>query len=90
MQSLTRNPRKQKEGVVTSNKMKKTVTVVVSQKIRHPRFGKIIERRSKYYAHDESDEIQVGQTVKIMETRPLSKTKRWTVVEVQGSQEVVS
>lgn len=74
--------RKQNIGVVISNKMQKTVTVRVTNKMRHPRFGKVIERSRKFYAHDESDKIEVGQKVRIQEIRPLSKMKRWRVVEV--------
>lgn len=77
-----RNQRKQNIGVVISNKMDKTVVVKVSRKIRHKEYGKIIERSKKYYAQDDSDAIEIGQKVRIMETRPLSKLKRWRVVEV--------
>lgn len=77
-----RSNRKENIGVVISNKMDKTVVVRVSRKIRHKEYGKIIERSKKYYAQDDSDAIEVGQKVRIMETRPLSKLKRWRVVEV--------
>jgi len=77
-----RNNRKENIGVVISNKMDRTVVVRVSRKIRHEKYGKVIERTKKYYAHDDSDAVQEGQTVRIMETRPLSKLKRWRVVEV--------
>lgn len=80
--SATRGNRKENIGVVISNKMNKTVTVKVTRKMRHPKYGKVIERSKKYYAHDDSDTIELGQTVRIMETRPLSKLKRWRVVEV--------
>lgn len=73
--------RKLKKGVVISNKMQKTVVVRVDRTIRHPRYEKIIVRSKKYYAHDESNKLQTGDTVTIMETRPLSKLKRWRVVE---------
>ena len=82
MEQEARNSRKVKKGVVISNKMDKTVVVRVSRKIRHEKYGKVIERTKKYYAHDDSDAVQEGQTVRIMETRPLSKLKRWRVVEV--------
>lgn len=78
----TRGRRKENIGVVISNKMDKTVTVKVTRKMRHPKYEKVIERSKKYYAHDESNELSVGQKVRIMETRPLSKLKRWRVVEV--------
>ncbi|HSX12984.1 MAG TPA: 30S ribosomal protein S17 [Chlamydiales bacterium] len=76
-----RNNRKELVGVVISNKMEKTVTVKVSYKMRHPKYQKVIERSNKYYAHDESDALEIGQKVRMMETRPLSKLKRWRVVE---------
>ena len=81
-QETSRGRRKVNIGVVVSNKMDKTVTVKVTKKLRHPKYGKVINRSKKYYAHDESDTIEMGQTVRIMETRPLSKLKRWRVVEV--------
>lgn len=74
--------RKVKEGIVVSNKMKKTVTVRVERVIKHPQFDKVITRSKRYYAHHDLDEIKEGSRVKIMETRPLSKLKRWKVVEV--------
>lgn len=80
--SADRGRRKTTEGIVISNKMDKTVTVKVTRKMRHEKYGKVIERSKKFYAHDESDAIEVGQKVRIMETRPLSKLKRWRVVEV--------
>lgn len=73
---------KVREGVVVSNKMAKTVTVQVVRTFQHPTFNKVITRGKKYYAHVEGQEIQVGQRVKIVETRPLSKLKRWRVVSV--------
>ena len=76
--------RKVREGVVVSNKMQKTVTVRVERTLRHPEFHKVISRAKKYYAHSEDASIQIGQRVKIEETRPLSKLKRWRVVEVVG------
>ncbi len=74
--------RKQREGVVLSNKMQKTVTVQVERTVQHPDFDKHIKRAKKYYAHVENQDIQIGQRVRIEETRPLSKLKRWRVVEV--------
>ena len=74
--------RKENVGVIISNKMAKTVTVQVSRKMRHPKYGKVIERSKKLYAHDETDALEIGQKVRIVETRPLSKLKRWRVVEV--------
>ncbi len=78
----TRGKRKENIGVVISNKMDKTVVVTVSRKMRHAKYGKVVERTKKYYAHDDSDAVTVGQKVRIVETRPLSKLKRWRVVEV--------
>ena len=76
-----RGKRKENIGVVVSNKMDKTVTVEVKRKMRHPRYQKVFERSNKYYAHDESNALAIGQKVRIVETRPLSKLKRWRVVE---------
>lgn len=81
MTDQRKNNRKELVGVVISNKMEKTVTVKVSYKMRHPKYQKVIERSNKYYAHDESDALEIGQKVRMMETRPLSKMKRWRVVE---------
>ena len=78
---MTRNNRKVLEGVVVSDKMDKTVAVLVSWKVRHEKYEKLVEKRKKYYAHDPSNEFQVGQKVKIMECRPLSKLKRWRVTK---------
>lgn len=77
-----RNHRKELVGVVVSNKMDKTVAVEVTRKMRHPKYGKVFERSQKVYAHDETDELQMGQKVRLVETRPLSKLKRWRVVGV--------
>jgi small subunit ribosomal protein S17 len=74
--------RKVREGVVVSTKMQKTITVKVERTIRHPEFDKVVTRAKKYYAHNENPDVQVGQKVRIVETRPLSKLKRWRVVEV--------
>jgi small subunit ribosomal protein S17 len=77
-----RNLRKEKIGIVVSDKMDKTIIVKVSRQIVHPQYGKIIRQNKKYYAHDEKDECSIGDTVRILETRPLSKTKRWRVGEI--------
>ena len=77
-----RASRKENVGVVISNKMAKTVTVEITRKMRHPKYGKVFERSKKLYAHDETSALQIGQKVRIVETRPLSKLKRWRVVEV--------
>lgn len=78
----TRNLRKERIGVVFSNKMEKTVTVTVKWKEKHPIYGKFVSKTRKFHAHDEKNDCNIGDTVRIMETRPLSKTKRWRVVEV--------
>jgi small subunit ribosomal protein S17 len=77
-----RNLRKIRIGVVLSNRMEKTITVVVERKVKHPIYGKFVKKTTKFHAHDEKNECSIGDTVKIMETRPLSKTKRWRLVEV--------
>lgn len=77
-----RNLRKTRTGVVTSDKMAKTITVAVERKVKHPIYGKFIKKTTKFHAHDEKEECGVGDVVTIMETRPLSKTKRWRLVEV--------
>jgi small subunit ribosomal protein S17 len=77
-----RGLRKEKIGVVASNKMDKTISVLVNRKVKHPKYGKFINRRSKFMAHDEKNECNEGDTVRIMETRPLSKNKRWRLVEI--------
>ncbi|WP_095996236.1 30S ribosomal protein S17 [Massilibacteroides vaginae] len=78
----TRNLRKERTGVVFSNKMDKSVTVAVKWKEKHPIYGKFVNKTKKYHAHDEKNECNIGDTVKIMETRPLSKTKRWRLVQI--------
>lgn len=77
-----RNLRKTRIGVVTSNKMTKSITVAVERKVKHPIYGKFVKKTTKLHAHDEKNECSIGDVVKIMETRPLSKTKRWRLVEV--------
>lgn len=79
---VERNLRKIRIGVVSSNKMDKTVTVAVERKVKHPLYGKFIKKTTRFHAHDEKNECSIGDLVKIMETRPLSKTKRWRLVEV--------
>jgi len=78
----TRNLRKERIGVVTSNKMDKTIVVAEKRKVMHPIYGKFVNKTSKYYAHDELNDCNIGDTVKIMETRPLSKSKGWRLVEI--------
>lgn len=78
----TRNLRKERIGVVFSNKMEKSVTVTVKWKEKHPIYGKFVSKTKKFRAHDEKNDCNIGDTVRIMETRPLSKTKRWRVVEI--------
>jgi small subunit ribosomal protein S17 len=80
MENAVTTKRKIKKGVVVSNKMQKTVVVSVERTIRHPRYDKVIARRKKFYAHHEGEPLEIGAEVKIMETRPLSKLKRWLVV----------
>ena len=78
----TRNLRKERVGVVKSNKMNKSVTVSIERKEKHSMYGKFMKKTSTFVAHDESNECNIGDTVRIMETRPLSKTKNWRVVEI--------
>jgi small subunit ribosomal protein S17 len=78
----TRNLRKTRIGIVSSDKMEKTITVTVKYKEKHPIYGKFVNKTKKYHAHDEKNEAQVGDRVLLMETRPLSKTKRWRLVEI--------
>ena len=82
MQSDMRNLRKERQGIVSSNKMDKTITVAVKCKEKHPIYGKFVNKTKKYHAHDENNECGIGDTVRIMETRPLSKLKRWRLVEI--------
>jgi small subunit ribosomal protein S17 len=77
-----RNLRKERIGEVVSNKMNKTVVIAVKTKMKHPMYGKFVNKTSKFYAHDEENTCGVGDTVRIMETRPLSKTKKWRLVEI--------
>lgn len=82
MSMETRNLRKERIGVVTSNKMDKTITVAVQRKEKHPIYGKFVKKTTKFAAHDETNDCGIGDTVRIMETRPLSKNKRWRLVEI--------
>ena len=77
-----RNNRKTREGLVVSNKMDKTAVVAVVERVRHPKYGKFMMRTKKLYAHDEANDANIGDRVRVMETRPLSKNKRWRVVEI--------
>jgi small subunit ribosomal protein S17 len=78
----SRNLRKERVGLVISSKMDKTITVAIERKVKHPMYGKFMGKTSKFSAHDEKNECGAGDTVKIMETRPLSKNKRWRLVEI--------
>ncbi len=79
---MERNFRKQRIGIVVSDKMDKTIVVAVKTKVLHPLYGKTVNRTTKFKAHDEKNECGIGDTVRIMETRPLSKDKRWRLVEI--------
>ncbi len=82
-EAVTRpNPRKVREGLVTSNSMDKTAVVSVTERTRHPLYGKTVQRTTKLYVHDETNDLNVGDRVRVQETRPLSKNKRWRVLEV--------
>ena len=78
----TRKLRKERVGVVVSNKMDKTIVIAVERKVKHEKYGKFIKRRNKFAAHDEENTCNIGDTVRIMETRPLSKNKCWRLVEI--------
>jgi small subunit ribosomal protein S17 len=82
MEEIKRNLRKQRVGVVTSNKMDKTIAVSVERRVKHPIYSKTMKSTKKYLAHDETNTCTIGDTVRIMETRPLSKLKRWRLVEI--------
>ena len=79
---MERNLRKERIGIVISNKMDKSVSVLVERKVKHPKYGKFVKKSTKFMAHDEKNECGMGDTVRIMETRPLSKNKRWRLVEI--------
>jgi small subunit ribosomal protein S17 len=80
--TVRENPRKVREGVVVSDKMNATVVVAVVERVSHPRYGKTVQRTKKLYAHDANNEAKVGDKVRIQETRPLSKLKRWRLTEI--------
>ena len=80
--SATRNIRKEKIGTVVSNKMEKTIIIAVQRRIKHPLYGKFIKKTTKFVAHDENNDSKEGDLVKITETRPLSKTKNWRLVQI--------
>jgi small subunit ribosomal protein S17 len=80
--TITRNLRKEKIGTVTSNKMEKSIVVMVERKVKHAKYGKFIKKSTKFMAHDEKNECGIGDTVRIAETRPLSKNKCWRLVEI--------
>jgi small subunit ribosomal protein S17 len=79
---MERNLRKERIGKVVSNKMQKSITVAVDRKVKHPIYGKFVHKTTKFMAHDEKNEAGIGDTVRISETRPLSKSKRWRLVEI--------
>ena len=79
---MERNLRKERIGLVVSNKMEKSITVTVERKVKHPIYGKFVKKTTKFTAHDEANDCNIGDTVKIMETRPISKNKRWRLVEI--------
>ena len=77
-----RNLRKERIGVVTSDKMEKSIVVSVERKVKHPKYGKFVKKTTRFVAHDENNDCHVGDTVRIMETRPLSKSKNWRMGEI--------
>jgi len=82
MEEVTRKTRRERVGIVTSNSMDKSIVVVVKRKVKHPIYGKFVNKSSKFMAHDEENTANPGDTVKISETRPLSKNKRWRLIEI--------
>ena len=82
METPVRNRRKERIGLVVSDKMQKTITVAIQRQVKHPIYGKFVKKTTKLMAHDEQNDARTGDTVRIMETRPLSKKKRWRLVEV--------
>ncbi|WP_347840109.1 30S ribosomal protein S17 [uncultured Draconibacterium sp.] len=82
MENKERNLRKERIGVVVSDKMDKSIVVAEKRKVKHPIYGKFVNKTTKFHVHDEKNDCNVGDTVRIMETRPLSKTKCWRVVEI--------
>ena len=81
-EAIVRNNRKERVGIVVSDKMDKTIVVAIEDNVRHPKYGKIIKRTVKIHAHDEKNECGIGDKVAVMETRPLSATKRWRLVNI--------
>lgn len=81
-ENTSRNARKERVGLVVSNKMDKSITVAIERRMKHPMYGKFVKQTTKLMAHDENNEAGEGDTVRIMETRPLSKNKRWRLVEI--------
>ena len=79
---MERNLRKERIGVVASNKMDKTIVVLIERRTKHPIYGKFVKKSTRFFAHDEKNECNIGDTVRIMETRPMSKNKRWRLVEI--------
>ena len=79
---MERNLRKERIGVVVSNKMEKSIVILVERKVKHPKYGKFVKKSTKFMAHDEKNEANIGDTVRIKETRPLSKNKCWRLVEI--------
>ena len=79
---MERNLRKERVGVVVSNKMDKSIVIMVERKVKHPLYGKFVKKSTKFMAHDEKNECNIGDVVRIMETRPLSKNKCWRLVEI--------
>ena len=79
---MERNLRKERIGVVVSNKMDKSIVILVERKVKHPKYGKFVKKSTKFMAHDEKNECNIGDTVRIMETRPLSKNKCWRLIEI--------
>ena len=79
---MERNLRKERIGVVASNKMDTTIVVVIERRTKHPIYGKFVKKSTRFFAHDEKNECNIGDTVRIMETRPLSKNKHWRLVEI--------
>ena len=77
-----RNIRKERTGIVVSNKMQKSIVVAVKRKVKHPIYGKFVNKTTRFHAHDDENSCNVGDTVKIMETRPLSKSKSWRLVQI--------
>ena len=82
MESIERNLRKERTGLVRSNKMDKTIVVAVERKVKHPKYGKFVKKTTTFFAHDDKNDCGIGDTVRISETRPMSKNKRWRMVEI--------